>query len=104
MTEQLDLTTEEKEALIALLRKALEYARFPLAPRLDPLKAIPGQARTAAAATEIIAAAESRHGTASRCQPAEALNTIKSRARRNGMGQNRKGGIGAHRRWSYPNW
>jgi hypothetical protein len=40
MSEQLDLTTEEKEALIALLKRTLEYARFPLAPRLDPLKAI----------------------------------------------------------------
>lgn len=40
MTEQLDLTDEEKRALIALLRRTLDYARFPLAPRLDPLKAI----------------------------------------------------------------
>jgi hypothetical protein len=36
----LDLTDEEKRALIALLKRTLEYARFPLAPRLDPLKAI----------------------------------------------------------------
>jgi hypothetical protein len=35
MTEQLDVTDEEKRALIALLRETLE-----LAPRLDPLKAI----------------------------------------------------------------
>jgi hypothetical protein len=40
MTEQLDLTDKEKRALIALLKRTLEYARFPLAPRLDPLKAI----------------------------------------------------------------
>jgi hypothetical protein len=40
MTEQLDLTDEEKRALIALLKRTLEYARYPLAPRLDPLKAI----------------------------------------------------------------
>jgi hypothetical protein len=40
MTEQLNLTDDEKEALIALLKRTLEYARFPLAPRLDPLKAI----------------------------------------------------------------
>jgi hypothetical protein len=40
MTEQLDLTDEEKRALIAALRETLDYARFPLAPRLDPLKAI----------------------------------------------------------------
>lgn len=40
MTEQLDLTDEETRALIALLRELLEYARFPLAPRLGPLRAI----------------------------------------------------------------
>ena len=40
MTEQLDLTDEETRALIALLRESLEYARFPLAPRLGPLRAI----------------------------------------------------------------
>jgi hypothetical protein len=42
MTDRLplDLTDEEKRALIALLRETLEYAHFPLAPRLDPLKAI----------------------------------------------------------------
>ena len=40
MTEQFDLTDEEKRALIALLHKTLDYARYPLAPRLDPLKAI----------------------------------------------------------------
>ncbi len=40
MPERLDLTAEEKAALIALLKRTLEYARYPLAPRLDPLKAI----------------------------------------------------------------
>jgi hypothetical protein len=40
MTEQFDLTDEEKRALIALLRETVDYARYPLAPRLDPLKAI----------------------------------------------------------------
>ena len=39
-TEPLDLTDDEKRALIALLRQTLDYARFPRAPRLDPLKAI----------------------------------------------------------------
>ena len=38
--EPLDLTADERKALVALLRQTLEYARFPLAPRLDPLKAI----------------------------------------------------------------
>jgi hypothetical protein len=36
----LDLTPEERAALIGLLRRALDEARFPLSPRLDPLKAI----------------------------------------------------------------
>ena len=35
-----DLNTEERAALIGLLPETLESARFPLAPRLDPLKAI----------------------------------------------------------------
>jgi hypothetical protein len=37
---QLDLTDEEVLALTRLLRQTLDYARYPLAPRLDPLKAI----------------------------------------------------------------
>jgi hypothetical protein len=36
----LDLTDEEATALIRHLREALYYARYPFAPRLDPLKAI----------------------------------------------------------------
>ena len=36
----LDLTDNEKLALVAHLRHALEYDPFPFAPRLDPLKAI----------------------------------------------------------------
>jgi hypothetical protein len=36
----LDLTEDEKAALVAHLRHALEYDPFPFAPRLDPLKAI----------------------------------------------------------------
>jgi hypothetical protein len=36
----LDLTDDEKLALVAHLRHALEYEHLPFAPRLDPLKAI----------------------------------------------------------------
>jgi hypothetical protein len=36
----LDLTDEEAAALTKHLREAIEYARYPLAPRLDPLKSI----------------------------------------------------------------
>jgi len=36
----LDLTDDEERALIALLRRTLDDARFPYSPRLDPLKAI----------------------------------------------------------------
>ena len=36
--EPLELTADERKALIALLRQTLDYARFPMAPRLDPLK------------------------------------------------------------------
>jgi hypothetical protein len=36
----LDLTDDEKLALAAHLRHALEYDPFPHAPRLDPLKTV----------------------------------------------------------------
>jgi hypothetical protein len=36
----LDFTDDEKLALVAHLRDALEYDPFPYTPRLDPLKAI----------------------------------------------------------------
>ena len=37
-TNSLELTAEERKALIALLHETLDYTRFPLALRLDPLK------------------------------------------------------------------
>jgi hypothetical protein len=36
----LDLIEDEKVALIALLRETLDYAHYPMAPRLGPLKSI----------------------------------------------------------------
>jgi hypothetical protein len=36
----LDLTDEEAAALTKHLRQAIDYDPYPLAPRLDPLKAI----------------------------------------------------------------
>ena len=36
----LDLSEDEERALVKLLRSTLDEARYPLAPRLDPLKAI----------------------------------------------------------------
>ena len=36
----LDLTDEEAVALTKHLRQAIDYARCPLAPRLDPLKSV----------------------------------------------------------------
>ena len=45
----LDLSDEETAALVLHLREAVDYARRPLAPRLDPLKAILAKARSAAA-------------------------------------------------------
>ena len=38
--ESFELTADEPKALITLLRQTLDYAAFPFAPRLDPLKAI----------------------------------------------------------------
>ena len=37
---QLDLTDDELAALTRLLKRTLDTDRFPLSPRLDPLKAI----------------------------------------------------------------
>jgi len=39
-TKPLDLTDDERAALIALSKRTLDYARYPYSPRLDPLKAI----------------------------------------------------------------
>jgi hypothetical protein len=36
----LDLPDDEAAALAKHLRQAIDYARYPFAPRLDPLKAI----------------------------------------------------------------
>jgi hypothetical protein len=36
----LDLSDDEAAALTKHLRQALDYARYPFAPRLDPLKAV----------------------------------------------------------------
>jgi len=36
----LELDPEEEQALISLLRSTIDYARYPLSPRLYPLKAI----------------------------------------------------------------
>ena len=36
----LDLTEDEAHVLVRLLRRAVDYDPYPLAPRLDPLKAI----------------------------------------------------------------
>ena len=38
--EPLELTADERKALLALLHETLDFTRYPLAPRLDPLKAI----------------------------------------------------------------
>lgn len=36
----LDLTEQEQQALVRLLRRTLDNERFPMAPRLDPPKSI----------------------------------------------------------------
>jgi hypothetical protein len=52
----LDLTDDEKLAPVAHLRHALEYDPFPYAPRLDPAKCDPGEARTVGATAGTVAA------------------------------------------------
>jgi hypothetical protein len=39
-SDPLALTAEEREALIGLLRRAIDEARYPFSRRYDPLKAI----------------------------------------------------------------
>jgi hypothetical protein len=36
----LDLTDDERAVLVRLIRRALDEARYPLSPQLDPLKAV----------------------------------------------------------------
>jgi len=36
----LDLTDDEERALIALLRRTIDYDPYPLSPQLDPLRTI----------------------------------------------------------------
>jgi hypothetical protein len=60
----LDLTDDEKAALVAHLRHALEYDPFPFAPRLDPLKAILPKLEPPGAAARTLAAGEIRHDAA----------------------------------------
>jgi hypothetical protein len=38
--DNLTLTAEEREALVGLLRRAIDEARYPFSHRYDPLKAI----------------------------------------------------------------
>jgi hypothetical protein len=48
----LDFTDDEKLALVAHPRQAIEYDPYPFAPRLDPLKAILANLRGIIAAAE----------------------------------------------------
>jgi hypothetical protein len=73
MTEQLDLTDEEKRALIALLKRTLEYARLPAGTAPRPAESDPGQARSTAASARTSAAAASRHGADTRARKAAAV-------------------------------
>lgn len=61
-SDNLVLSNEEKQALIALLKRTFEYARFPLAPRWDPLKAILAKLEPSSASVGTAAAATARHG------------------------------------------
>lgn len=67
-----DPTDDEVRTLARHLRQAIDYARYPLAPRLDPLKAI------LATPAGTAAAAEARDGADTRAEAA-AVNDRTSR-------------------------
>ena len=75
----LALTAEEREALIGLLRRAIDEARYPYSRRYNPIKAILAQARPAGAGTRTVATAAARHGAepwARKAEPVISLGTI----------------------------
>ena len=71
----LDLTDDEARALAKYLRQALDYARFPLLPRLDPLKAILAKLEPACAARPARSARRSRNWNA----PANSADLLQKR-------------------------
>lgn len=75
----LDLTDDEKLALVAHLRHALEYDPFPFAPRLDPLKAILAKLEPTTPQPEPFATAEIWRGGARRPRQATAMKIVDER-------------------------
>jgi hypothetical protein len=66
----LESSDEEGVALAKHLRQAIEEARYPLAPRLDPLKAILAKLDSPKPKPEIAATVKSRRGAKPRPRPA----------------------------------
>jgi hypothetical protein len=59
---QLELSDEEARALARHLREALDYARYPYAPRHDPLKAVLAKLQPGKAAPERLPLAKPARG------------------------------------------
>ena len=57
-----DLTEDEAETLIRLVRRAIDDDRYPMAPRLDPLKAILAKLEPSKPAAPLPAGAGPRGG------------------------------------------
>jgi len=70
----LDLTDEERDALIRLLRDGIDRDRFPLSPRLAPIRAILDKLDPAAA-PQAAARAQNDHSTAGLAEGAMALKS-----------------------------
>jgi hypothetical protein len=72
--DTLALTAEERAALIGLLRRALDEARYPLSRRYDPIKAILAKLEPPGASACANAAAAAGNGPDTRARKAETVN------------------------------
>jgi hypothetical protein len=69
----LDLTDEEQAALIELLRRAIDEARYPLSPRLDPAEGHSREIGTTGAEARTPATAAAGDGAEPRARKAETM-------------------------------
>jgi hypothetical protein len=76
----LDLTDDEKVALVRLFRHAIDDGPFPHAPRARSAVSDPGQAGPSCATTRVVAAAQIRYDATPRDRPARATMNSQPRA------------------------
>jgi len=73
--EPLELTADERAALITLLRQTLDYARFPMGASPRPAEGDPAEARAAKTAVRSAAAVATRHGPEPRARETTTVNS-----------------------------